>query len=92
MTPEETKNLIREEIINMLGDYSKIPLELVKAFTVAGFVRVAVPGTGIPKANGLEDSTIISPALGTTTVYVAAGSGGAVTHPITFTDGILTTP
>ena len=92
MNEEQIKTLIKQEVTKMLGDYTNIPLEVENAFLARGFTKNGLGNiTGIVKANGLGVPTAITPVAGTSTVYVAASSGGAVTTAIIFTDGVRTT-
>lgn len=75
MTTEEKQQLDNlQKAFDSLKDYSLIPLELENALIARGFTKTT-PVTGL---------------AGTSTVYVASSSGGAVTTAITFTKGIRT--
>lgn len=46
MTPEEIQNLIDKRIMEVLGDYSKIPLEVENALLARGFIKDTTGITG----------------------------------------------
>lgn len=88
MTPQEIQDMVRSELLNLLGDYSKIPLEVRNALAEAGFLYVAGLSDGFLTISG---GKIVSKALGSTgTRYTSSSSGGPVTTPITITDGLIT--
>ncbi len=78
--------------MNALEDYSRIPLATENALLARGFTKNGFPNlTGIVLANGASAPTAITPLAGSSTVFVAATSGGGVTTAITFTNGVRTT-
>lgn len=103
MNEQRVREIFREELISILGDYTNIPLEVVNAFTERGFLSTANLSSGLlyissGKINSLSGTGVVklissAPAVvpgGSKGVYVALISGGSPTNFMQVADGIVT--
>lgn len=76
--------------MEILGDYSKLPLEIQKSLQARGFLFSTNVTAGIPEVSTGGDVTMIPGKPGATTYFVANVSGGETTTQVTVKDGIIT--